>query len=338
MIKRMVVTLFLVLSLCLSGVALAGNNNDSPGGTVFNGSIHHNDVTLGGSGGDGGSAEANSRNTNTNFNTLGQNQGQNQAQGQGQAQGIYIGGGSVDAAGNSIPGAFSTSVGVDQGALTLNGGDTENTNVSGSKSASSSNSNSNSSANNSIVFEDQRDFAPTLAPYYAGPGQVRYAPQDLDKVRGFIKLRTFAKVKRQIKLEGRVQDTEVEREVTLFVTDYAKEFPKVIEVTVEPSGDALAVGTMWSGDNEDSNTTAAVATEAARFCSKYGANQVYLIKQNVSSRAVTSGWGIGLSANSATMNSAGDISSVGSGGTGYSRSKGGHQYRIGLEFACMLAQ
>ena len=133
-----------------------------------------------------------------------------------------------------------------------------------------------------------------------------------------------------------LQNRDVMREYTVFMEKgdvYADKYAEVVNVTLDPSGETLILGTMWADDDEDSNTTAALVKESARFCSKYGAGHLLLLKQTANPDAVTSGWGIGFSQNTATINSSG-VTSVSAGGTGYSRARGGHRYRLALDFAC----
>jgi hypothetical protein len=338
--KRMVLITLVSLLLAFGSLAHAGNNNDSPGGTVFNGSIHHNDVTLGGQ---GGSADVDNTNLNTNINTNraygGAGGSAIQGQLQGQSMTVNFGGADGPAAqgGQGGVGGTSSATGgsIAEGAI-------QNTLSPKSFSNSSSSSSSSSNANNNLelTFEDKRDFAPTLAPFGASPGRVEYGPKNMEKAKGWISLERFISLRGNIDIpEDAMESRWLDRDITYFVEPDRSNYPKRVKLWLqEPDGvEAIAVGTLWANKKKDhDNTTAAMVKEAARYCSRMGSSNMVTIKQTASSEAVSYGWGLGLAYNNAAMTNGGDMSQVGSGGTGYSRAYGKHRYALGLEFACVV--
>jgi len=294
------------ISLALSGMAFAGQN-DGDGDITINGGIKRNTVTLGGA-------------------------HQGQLQGQAREQGIVVNFGGEG--GPAAQGGSADAQGGQGGEANSQG---QSKSQSFSNSSSSSNSNSSSDNNLELTFEDERQFAPTLQAYGVGAGQVRYAPNNYDKARGYIPLKTFVMLKGDIEMpEGVLESRHIGRDITFFEDADRSNYAKSVKLWLEaPEGvQAVAVGTVWAEDKED-NTTAALVFEGARYCSRMSTENMVVIKQNASSQAVSSGWGVGLSYNMAGMTNGGDISQVGAGGTGYSRAKGGHRYALGLEFACV---
>ena len=328
-IKRTVVTLFLVLSLALASGAMAGR---TAGGDSFPGGSD-----LPGDGGGSQVTEVDNKNLNTNINTnkaYGGNasQGQIQGQAQGQGQAIIINGGTE---GGVSP--FSTSI--DSGALSLTGATNNNTSGAASNSSATGGAGGqggSASANNSIVIEgSQRDFhTPLAAPNY-GAGDVRWGPKEKDQVRGFISLETVVALVGEVRNKGFVPHKKRQMRAESFVAGLERQ-PDTIRLTLKkPEGTKLhAIGSVFT-DKGEGLTTARLVKEAAYYCGSQGAENLVLISQTVTNEMYSSGWGIGLGYNAAGMSNGGDMSQIGSGGTGYSSAKGGHSYRLGLEFACV---
>jgi len=90
----------------------------------------------------------------------------------------------------------------------------------------------------------------------------------------------------------------------------------------KPTAGTMVAMLMVRADDTDT-TTFEVMAKAALLALDVKADSLYIVAYNAEKVVKTSGWGVGLGHTTSTMNSAGDIGTVNTGGTGYQKGESG---------------
>ena len=244
----------------------------------------------------------------------GQLQGQAQLQGQGQFQGqAAVSDQTQGQAQTAISeGSFSSSV--NSFRATIDGGET--------------------------IVEDSREFHSAPAVVKPQTGSVNHEPEEMQKTRGYMSMSQMRTFLQFIELpEGIQQNQRVERTVATFQTQkvsrtyYPKKI-KILDMSTRATG-SRPIEVVSFRAKKDGVTSAEMAIEAARYCSRIGSDKLLLINQTRGIYAKASGWGVGLNYSGAGISDSNEFSQVGGGGTGYSSNQAFFEYRLNLDFACM---
>lgn len=187
---------------------------------------------------------------------------------------------------------------------------------------------------------------PSAIPYENYQGQIFGGPDYQDKGPNFISMRQLVAVLNLVDL-----DVPVEGEKNIrILTQMMMVPPEPVEGEVAEQDIEDAAVTFEINDGEavnhgftpiavlsvamekpDKSNSASLAVAIGKHARSLGAKRVVFLTEGSSKKIYSSGWGIGLSYNYATVGSkASDNGSVGAGGTGYSQGSAGYKNLVYL--------